>query len=213
MFYLYLDESGDLGFDFTNKESSKFFTICILVVKGYLDNRNLTKAVKMTLRRKFNIKKVNIEELKGSKCPLQIKKYLYSKIDSIDFEIYSITLNKTRVYENLKRDKERVYNYISRLVLDKIPFNMANLKINFIVDRSKTKKNIFEFNQYVIRQIKSRFDLSVPIEIHHYNSKNNFGLQIVDLFCWGIFRKYEKNDLSWFSVFESKVKYETLYLP
>ncbi len=34
MWYLYLDESGDLGFDFVNKKPSKFFTITILVIKG-----------------------------------------------------------------------------------------------------------------------------------------------------------------------------------
>jgi len=34
MWYLYLDESGDLGFDFANKRSSIFFTITILLVKG-----------------------------------------------------------------------------------------------------------------------------------------------------------------------------------
>ncbi len=30
MWYLYRDESGDLGFDFVNKKPSGFFTLCIL---------------------------------------------------------------------------------------------------------------------------------------------------------------------------------------
>ncbi|MBU1291133.1 DUF3800 domain-containing protein, partial [bacterium] len=34
MYYLYLDESGDLGFDLVNKNSSKFFTVCILLIKS-----------------------------------------------------------------------------------------------------------------------------------------------------------------------------------
>ena len=32
MLHLFLDESGDLGFDFVNKKPSKFFTITILVL-------------------------------------------------------------------------------------------------------------------------------------------------------------------------------------
>ena len=50
MWYLYLDESGDLGFDFVNKKPSKFFTIAILAVKGVENNRRLIKGVKVTLR-------------------------------------------------------------------------------------------------------------------------------------------------------------------
>ena len=32
MFYIYLDESGDLGFDFEAKKPSKFFTITLLLI-------------------------------------------------------------------------------------------------------------------------------------------------------------------------------------
>lgn len=46
MLYLYLDESGDLGFDFVNKKPSKFFTVTILAIRGPENNRLLIKAVK-----------------------------------------------------------------------------------------------------------------------------------------------------------------------
>ncbi len=210
MWYLYLDESGDLGFDFVNKKPSKFFTVSVLAVKGE-NNRKLTKSVKVTLRRKF-IGKNRAEELKGSKCPLEIKKYFYHHVEDLKFAVYSITLNKIRVYERLRKDKERVYNYMVRLVLDQIPFNNADLRVEIIIDKSKTKKNIYEFNQYILRQIKSKFDPKVPLEIYHYNSKENFGLQAIDLFCWGIFKKYEDNDREWFNSFKDKIVYDKQYL-
>jgi len=211
MWYLYLDESGDLGFDFINKKPSKFFTVTILAIRGQ-NNKQLSKAVKITLWRKFNIKKQTIEELKGSKCPLAIKKYFYNRVASIKFALYSITLNKIRVYERLRKDKERVYNYMARLVLDKIPFNNADLRVEIIIDKSKTKKNIFEFNQYILKEIKSKFDPKIPLDIYHYNSKQSLGLQAVDMFCWGIFRKYEANDCEWFNIFKDKIVYEEQYL-
>ena len=34
----------------------------------------------------------------------------------------------------------------------------------------------------------------------------------VDLFSWGIFRKYEKKDLKWFEIFREKVAFEEQYL-
>jgi len=192
MLYIYLDESGDLGFDFVNKKPSKFFTITILAIRGPENNRVLIKAVKKTLARKLNRKKSVAEELKGAKTSLVIKKYLYAHVKELKFAVYALTLNKKRVYERLTKDKERVYNYISRLVLDKIPFEMAQEQVILVLDKSKTQKQIGDFNQYIFRQLKGRLDPRVPLDIKHQDSRNYYGLQAVDLFSWGIFRKYEK---------------------
>lgn len=212
MWYLYLDESGDLGFDFVNQKPSRFFTVAILALEGAEHNRRLLKAAKITLRRKFNIRKVKAEELKGSKCPLRIKKYFYSKLAEIPFALYAITLNKMQAFEQLTRDRERVYNYMVRLLLDQIPFSDAGRRIEIIIDRSKTKRNIAEFNEYILRQVKSKFDPKVPLYIYHYDSKQNFGLQAIDMFCWGIFRKYEQQDQKWYDVFKQRIVYDERYL-
>ncbi len=212
MLYLYLDESGDLGFDFVNKKPSKFFTITILAVSGSENNRQLIKAVKKTLIRKLNRKKWTVEEMKGAKVSLEIKKYFYAQTKDTRFAIYSLTLNKRRVYERLARDKERVYNYISRLVLDKIPFEKAQEQVILILDKSKTQKQVRDFNQYVFRQLKGRLDPKVPLDIKHQDSQQYYGLQAVDLFSWGIFRKYEKKDFEWFNMFKDKVTFEQQYL-
>lgn len=216
MLYLYLDESGDLGFDFVNKKPSKFFTITILTVKGYENNRLLLKAVKKTLRRKLNPKgkrKRLISELKATKTTLEIKKYFYQQVKSIDFDIYAITLNKRRVYETLIQNKSRVYNFIARNVLDQIPFGDAGLRVELILDKSKSKPEILDFNNYIRRQLEARIDPKVPLEIYHWDSERCGGLQAVDMFCWGIFEKYERKRSEWFNIFISNVKYDSLYLP
>jgi hypothetical protein len=123
-----------------------------------------------------------------------------------------MTLNKRRVYEKLTRDKERVYNYISRLVLDKIPFEKAQEQVILVLDKSKSPKEIGDFNQYIFRQLKGRLDPKVPLDIKHENSRQYHGLQAVDLFSWGIFRKYEKRDSEWFDIFRDKVAFEDQYL-
>ncbi len=64
MWFLYLDESGDLGFDFVNKKPSRFFTVTILAVSEASRNRAIINAVKKTLKRKLKKKTV---EIKGSK--------------------------------------------------------------------------------------------------------------------------------------------------
>jgi len=216
MWYLYLDESGDLGFDFVNKKPSKFFTVSILALGSVESNRKLIKAVKVTLRRKLNPKRHRrriVQELKGRKTTFEAKQYFYRQVKNISFGIYTMTLNKKRLYERLTREKSRVYNFIARQVIDKIPFekNRSN-RVELIIDKSKSKPEIREFNSYIRAQIQGRLDPKIALDMYHWNSQETLGLQAADIFCWGIFQKYERKDTSWLDVFKEKVVFEDLYL-
>lgn len=216
MWFLYLDESGDLGFDLVNKKASKFFTITILAISGKDRNKAVIKAAEKTLKRKLNNRrnrKRYVQELKGAATTLEIKKYLYDLLRPTTFGIYSVTLNKRRVYDNLTRDKSRVYNYIAKTVLDRVPFEKAPQRVYLTIDKSKSKPEIEDFNKYIIAQLQGRLDPNIPLYIDHLNSTANKGLQVADMFCWGIFRKYERRDDAWYKIFEDKVIFETLYLP
>jgi len=94
MLYLYIDESGDLGFDFDNKRSSCYFTITILLIDGADNRARISKAITKTKKTKLN--KFKNTELKGSKQSLSVKKYFYSLIHQVPFEIYSLTINKQK---------------------------------------------------------------------------------------------------------------------
>ena len=119
MLFLYLDESGDLGFDFVNKRPSSFFVVCILEIEGQDEHKRLSKTVKLVLRRK-----------------------------------------------SLKHKP--------------------------------------------LRELKGKIDPAVPLNISHLDSHASYCLQVVDLFCWGLFRKYEAKDTAWYEVFKDKIKYENL---
>lgn len=217
MWYLYLDESGDLGFDFVNKKPSKFFTVAILALSSVEANRKLIKAVKITIRRKLNPpgnRKRIVYELKGSKTAIEIKNYFYKKVKDTRFGIYAITLNKQKVYEKLTKEKSRVYNWIARQVLDKIPFEKnKNERVELIIDKSMGKPEIVEFNSYIRKQLEARLDPKTPLDIYHKLSHETQGLQAADMFCWGIFEKYERKRLEWLEIFEKeKVKFENQYL-
>lgn len=216
MWYLYLDESGDLGFDFVNKKPSKFFTITILVIKGNIQNRLLFKAVKKTLRRRLNPRgkrKRIVAELKGTKTTLEVKKYFYEQVKSLNFNIYAITLNKRRLYEYLIKNKSRVYNFIARNVLDQISFKEAKIKVELIIDKSKSKPEIVEFNSYIRRQLEAELDPKIPLNMYHLSSLESGGLQAADMFSYGIFEKHERRRMDWLNIFKEKVIYDSVYLP
>ena len=216
MWYLYLDESGDLGFDFENKTPSQYFIVTILALRTPVNNRSLINAVKKTLRRKVNPKrkrKRTTPELKGSRTSLEVKEYFFRQVSGIRFAIYSLTLNKRRLYPELQYKKEITYNYLARLILDEIPFEHAQTRVSLIMDRRKTPREIMRFNRYIEEQLRNRLPPNVPLDINHMSSQESPGLQAVDMFCYGISRKYETKKMAWWNVFQGKVVKDILYLP
>lgn len=96
------------------------------------------------------------------------------------------------VYHYLSQKKDRVYNFIARKVLDVIPFENAFVRVGLVIDRSKSKKEIREFDEYLIRQLSSRIEPRIPLDIDHHLSHEDLPLQAIDLFSWGISRQYKK---------------------
>jgi len=215
MWHLYLDESGDLGFNFRDKHPSSFLTIAVLATSHRETVDRIRVAVKRTLKNKINRKRKNEQELKGSSTTIEVKRYFYRIIKDCTFAVYAVTLNKIRVYDELRKGaqgKNRLYNYIARLVLEKIPFESAKEPIELIVDKSKGRQAMEDFNSYLQTQLASRVHPSIPINIHHRDSRAEYGLSAADLFCWGIFRKHERGDEEWFREFADKVFLDERYL-
>lgn len=215
MWYLLLDESGDLGFDFVNKQPSKFFTVCLLATSDVGSYYGIRRAIKKNLERKVNkggrVRRLK-SEIKATQTSFEVKKYFYREISKFRFGIYAITLNKRRLFEQLAREKERIYNFIARLVLDQIPFEKAVDRVQLVLDKSKSQREIAEFNAYIFRQLKGRLNPAIPLNIDHITSDREPALQAVDLFAWGIFRSYEWHDSEWLKVFREKVRCDKLYL-
>lgn len=214
MWYLYLDESGDLGFDFVNKKPSRHFVIVILAIRTRENQRILDVAVRRTLKKKVNYKKKRnlVNELKGTQLNLINKKYFHEQI-KVPFAVYSIILNKRRVFEHLANDKSRVYNYVAKLLIEKLPFEKAETAIKFYVDKSKGKPEIKDFNDYLKSHLEGRLSPKVRLDILHEDSCNMPGLQAADLFAYGIFRKYERKDEAWYSIFKDNIQFERMFLP
>ncbi len=214
MLYLYLDESGDLGFDFISKNPSGHFTICVLAVKGQDNDRAISAAVRQVLGRKLRHKRRGSAiELKGKETSPEVKRYFFDKLERIDFSLHAATLNKRRLYDSLSNDKDRIYNYVARMALTGLDLKDAAVRVIMTVDKSKSRWEIAEFNRYIVSQLKGSLDPRVPLDVLHIPSQESRGLQAADMFAWGIFRKYERKDLDWYGVFERKIKSDRLFLP
>ncbi len=114
--YIYLDESGDLGFDFNGKMPSKFFIITLLVCDDAQSTLLIKKSVERTLKNKiYTTVKRNIQdELKGVTTKISVKTYFFNNATKGDsWRVYSIILDKqifANKFNNI--DKHRVYNVV-----------------------------------------------------------------------------------------------------
>ncbi len=208
---LFLDESGDLGFDETKKSRSSFFVMTILVCEGIECLKLFKRAVRRTIKNKINHGKSGyqqkLHELKGAHTTLSIKRYFFKFVPESNWKIYTIILDKNEVpiYYKQPSMHDKLYNQIACLVLEKISF-LQNIKsVHFIVDRCKNKNGIALFNTSIKRQLHSQIAMGIELDISHLDSYAHYGLQVVDLFCWGIARKYHNRDEDWYQLFESKI--------
>lgn len=213
---IYLDESGDLGFDFNKPKTSRKFVITVLVCQNRDAIDCFRKAVSRTLKNKLNHKKGDrkVQELKGTGTTIEVKQYFYRHLLRNGWQLYSVVLNKTRVNDDLRKShtKKKLYNFLARFILEKIDLNNAAPAVTLVTDRCKNREEIQDFNSYVANQLEAMLPLNVPLNIYHERSHDNQGLQAVDLFCWGIFRKYEMGDSEWYDVYRDAIVFETEYL-
>ena len=204
--YIFLDESGDLGF---SEKSQQYFVIAILMV---MDKKPIENCIKRTRQRKLPKKYKKIPELKFRNSDKIIRKYILKCLSKRDIEISYILLNKWRVYPRLQDKKNIIYNYITSFLLQKV-VSGENDKIEFVVDRLYTKKNREEFNSYINYKIQTKLQGGIKVSIEHKNSEEERCLQAVDFVAGAIYHKYVFDDESYYSIIRDKMREEIRFLP
>lgn len=213
MSYIFLDESGDLGFDWSKSKTSKYFIITALFT---VKKTNLDKIVKRVFK-SFSKKEIrrhksvlhSYNEL--PKTRIKLLKMLATE----DVSVITIYLNKKKVYTDLKNERHVLYNYVANILLDRI-FTKKLIpitgKIELIASRRETNKFLnLNFKNYLEQQARQKHQLNLKVEIRQLHEDKS--LQIVDFVCWTIFRKYEHSDDSYIEIIKSKIVQENPLFP
>ena len=213
MRYIYLDESGDLGLNFDNRETSRYFVITLLLVNKKRPIEKIVKSVFSGFTR--IVRKKHNGVLHAHKERDATRKRVLTKLVEKDIKILSIYLNKQKVYEKLHGKKHELYNYVAQILFDRICNNKiipADEPITLVAARRETNKYLNEnFPGYLADQTKQKHDLDLRIEIK--TSSQEKCLQLADMVCWTIFRKREHGDRSYYDIIEGKIFEESPLYP
>lgn len=213
MAYIFLDESGDLGFDFEKKKTSKYFVVTFLFVR---DKKPIEKIIKK-LFANFNKKEVKSHNgvIHAFKEKPATRQKLLTSLNEKEVSIISIYLNKSKVYTRLQDEKQVLYNYIANILLDRVYTKKlipTNDPITLVASRRETNKFLNEnFCGYLSKQVAGNHNVKLSVEIK--TPQQEKCLQIVDTVSWALFRKRERGDESYSNLIKSKIIEESSLYP
>ena len=212
MSFIFLDESGDLGFN-PKKKNSKYFVITVISTEDKKPIEKIVKNIHSSLRKK--VKRLSGGILHTYKERPTTRKRLLKLLSQKDCAIITIFLNKSKVHTKLQNEKHVLYNYVTNILLDRIMSKkLVNKKtlIKLIAAKRETNKFLNEnFKDYLKKQVRENHELRLEVEIKTPNEEK--ALQAVDFASWAIFRKYELKDGSYYNLIKSKVIEENPLFP
>jgi len=206
MSYLFMDESGDLGFDLTKRGTSKFFVVTLLHVQDKRPIEGVISRTYSSLKTKHKKKENILHSFRESSMTrMKVLRSLCEK----DIDIFTICIDKRNIRSHAQRDKSNFYNFITHMLLDTV-IEKSLLKgntVELIASRRETNRFLNDiFVKYIGGEIRKRHHIKIDVSIALPQDEKC--LQAVDFISWAIFRKYENGDPSYYQIVREKIKEE-----
>jgi hypothetical protein len=196
-YYVYLDESGDLGWKldlpYLRGGSSRFLTISSILI--HEADKHRLKRIMKTFREKLSVNPG--EEVKATDLTAE-KRILFCDIFNKEaikasklIRVCSKTVNKANVDKQIFKDHPNtLYNYTTSLgLLDKIKdFDHVELFADARITKIEAK---YSFNEYLQTKLAGDLNSKTILNIHQQNSKDSDGVQCADIIANIIWRSYE----------------------
>lgn len=205
MLYVFIDESGDLGF---TRKSTKYYVIASVETNDLLQINRVPKKVRKTLKKG----KKNIPEFKFTRSSDLIRRRFLERLVKADVTFSAIVLQKRTVYDYLRDKKEKIHNYLAGFIAESLSYEYGyETEFEIVVDKfimSREKRS--EFDWYLThRFLNSYQSKGLPkINIIHADSQEHPGLQAADFIAGSIFQYYEKGNPKYYEIIKPKLRVE-----
>lgn len=213
MAYIYLDESGDLGFDFTKKKTSKYFVVTFMFVAQPGPVEKIVKKIFQSFTKAKRVHHPGV--LHSTKESATTREKVLTLLAAKNISVMTIYLNKQKVYTRLQDEKQVLYNYVTNILLDRV-LNKKHVKVDepiyLIASKRETNKFFNEnFRTYLRSTMKKNFQTNMTIEIK--TPAEEKCLQVVDFVSWAYFRKREFGDDSYWKIIQNRCVEESPLFP
>ena len=204
---IFMDESGDTGFKFS-KNSSKYFVLTVIIFDNLESAEKANDTIK-ELRKELKLPE-NFEFKFSTNTSDLIKTKFLQKLSHHDFIYRSIVIDKTVL---VKHESGNPENNLYRLVTDELFLRAENRVKNaavFIDRTAKSQTFVRDFNTYLRKMLNTNLQKLIG-QIRHKDSKGNNLLQLADMVCGSIYRKYNRGDETFYKMI--KKREEDLWKP
>ncbi len=217
--YLFVDETGDLGF---SKKSTRYFVVgCVYTTPAARLRKEMQKIREKLRRKGYAEDEIKFRLRKKAQRIEDVAKHVLKEVvenDKLrDVKFGGIALNKSTVKEDLRRKPHFLRNYILAHHVIWGLYSDADVKIRegdklvITYDRSMGPKSIWEFNEYLRSKLNRAENLlhkpPVHPEVKHVDSKADLGVQLADLVSGAIWQSYEKGNWEYYEIIRDKVMF------
>lgn len=194
MTYIYIDESGDLGF---SKKGSDYFILTCVKIDNEETNQSFRRIPKKVRQRKLSKKHKKLAELKFSNSSNEIRTNFLSRAAKLNLEIYSVIIKKDKTYGKLQNNLSILYNYLIKILLeDPLRKLRDSLHLHICLDRCMSISQRENFENYIKTEFFSIFQKIPKVDIIHESSTQNECLQVLDFICGAFGYKYNTAKLN-----------------
>lgn len=208
--YLIFDESGNLG------NSGRYFVIACIDTKS-------PKALHNILRKKLGVAKslfpelaaLHSNEIKAKDAYPCIKYHILECIAQKDLSISYIVADLTHIRPELLKDKNILYNYLMRLLIERLVTEKdSGTTIHIICDNHTTKvASANSFSDYIKLYLLYEKELNITLNIRYMDSdaKDAYIVQAADYVANALYGFYEYSDSIYKERFSHKISTKVLF--
>lgn len=202
MAYIFLDESGDLGFNFKKKKTSRYFVVTLL----YTEHKEpLEKIVKKIFKGFRQVKvKHHPNTLHAHKESDQTRDRIFKLLEMSNIFVTYVYIDKKKILNYAMRDKHLLYNQAVMESVKHLAYIIKlDTKVNLIASRRETSR--FLNKNFINDVMRCLANLGIKINVDIRLPQQEKSLQIADFVSWAIYRKYDLEDDTFYSHIKAKI--------
>lgn len=183
---IYIDESGDLGWKFDapyrKGGSSRYLTISAILIDH--NQRHLLKRIVRKLGKKMGvppgteIKWANMHEDHRLWIAQTLAAFKRKHGDSVQY--FSLSVRKEKVREHIRKDANKLYNYMIKLMLAEHLTRYERVRMN-IDQRTIKVESGNSLHDYLQTVLWLEYESATRLDTKQCDSKNDLCVQLADI--------------------------------